>query len=132
MKIAISFEELTDIVGSKAKTQVGIEYVAADTFKVTKEVKIPFIKVTKRIGMNITVIGFSGHDLIVKDPSNLVSNLLSLADGLDIKSIATIRDGKIAIHLDNIERVAKAFEHFEPKGVNFSDEGVVLSADIKL
>ena len=132
MKITITFKELADIVGNKAKTQVGFEYVAADTFKVTKEVKIPIIKTTKKIGINITVVGFSGHDLIVKDPSNLVSNLLSLADGLDIKSIATIRDGKIAVHLDNIEQVAKAFEHVEPKNINFSEEGAVLSADIKL
>ena len=132
MKITITFKELRDIILNKTNQDVGFEYVAADAFKVTKEVKIPFIKAIKKIGINITVVGFSGHDLIVKDPSNLVNNLLSLADGLDIKSIATIRDGKIAVHLDNIEQVAKAFEHVEPKSLNFSDEGAVLSADIKL
>ena len=128
MTITITFKELIDLISLKTKQNIGLEYVSADTFKVTKEVKVPFIKITKKIGVNVTVVGFSGHDLILKDPYDLVSKLLSLLDGLDIKSLATISNSKIAVHLDSIQQVAKVMKHVEPKSLHFISDGVILEA----
>ena len=86
----------------------------------------------KNVGINLTVVGFEGSDLIVKGVSQLLSSLLSIVDGLDITSIATVRGEAVVLHLANIQSLSKALAYIEPRALNFSDYGAVLSADIKL
>ena len=132
MKIEIEFKELTELISRKTPLQISLTRVDDNTVRVSKQIRIPLLNVMKNVGVNLTVAGFEGSDLIVKGVSQLLSSLLSIVDGLDITQIATVRGETVVLHLANIQSLSKALAYIEPRALNFSDYGAVLSADIKL
>lgn len=130
MKITSTYQELSDIIQAKTNHDIDFAYVSPDTVKISKEIKIPLIG-TASVGMNISVIGFEGHDLILKATSDVISKLVSLVKGLDINKYASISENKIVVHLDAIEQMEKIFEHVDLKAVCFTNSAVEMDAELK-
>lgn len=132
MKIGISFEEMATMAKEKTGQELKFEYVDGLTFKVSKRVVIPLIRINRWVGLSVEVVGFNGHDLRLRAASDILSWLVSRADGTAIREYADIDGRVMVVHLDKMESLKKAFDYIELRKINFSDEGVVLSADIKL
>ena len=136
MEIYISFEELARIAEEKMGQRLRFERIDAYSFKVSKQVTIPVINITRWVGLGVEVVGFevveSGeHELKFKAASDIVSWLVGHANGTTISEFADIDGSRMVVHLDKIEKLKEVLEYIEPRSLNFSEEGAVLSADIK-
>ena len=136
MKIGISFEELAKIAEEKTGQKLRFERIDMYSFKVSKQVAIPVIKIKKWVGLGVEVVGFevveSGeHELKFKAASDIVSWLVGHANGTTISEYVDIDGRELVVHLDKIEKLKEVLEYIEPRSLNFSEEGAVLSADIK-
>ena len=136
MEIYISFEELAKITEEKMGQKLRFERIDAYSFKVSKQVAIPVIKIKKWVGLGVEVVGFevveSGeHELKFKAASDIVSWLVGHANGTTISEYVDIDGRKLVVHLDKIKKLKEVLEYIEPRSLNFSEEGAVLSADIK-
>ena len=88
------------------------------------------------MGLGVEVVGFevmeSGeHELKFKAASDIVSWLVGHANGTTISEYVDIDGRELVVHLDKIEKLKEVLEYIEPRSLNFSEEGAVLSADIK-
>ena len=136
MEIYISFVELAMIAEEKMGQKLQFERIDAYSFKVCKQVSIPVIKIKKWVGLGVKAVGFevveSGeHELKFKAASDIVSWLVGHANGSTINEYADIDGRNLVVHLDKIEKLKEVLEYIEPRSLNFSEEGAVLSADIK-
>ena len=131
MKIQISFEEMATIAEEKIGQKLRFERIDMYSFKVSKQVSIPIIKIKKWAGLGVEVVGFEGHDLRLKAASDIVSWLVGHADGKSIGEYADIDGSRMVVHLDRIEKLKEVLEYIEPRSLNFTEKGAVLSADIK-
>ena len=136
MKIGISFEELSKIAEEKMGQKLKFERIDIYSFKVSKQVSIPVFKIKKWVGLGVEVVGFevteSGeHELKFKAASDIVSWLVGHANGTTVSEYADINGRELAVHLDKIEKLKEALEYVEPRSLNFTKKGAVLSADIK-
>ena len=136
MEIYISFEEMAKIAEEKMGQKLKFERIDAYSFKVSKQVAIPVIKIKKWVGLGVKAVGFevveSGeHELKFKAASDIVSWLVGHANGSTINEYADIDGRNLVVHLDKIEKLKEVLEYIEPRSLNFSEEGAVLSAEIK-
>ena len=131
MKIEIEFKELTELISRKTVQQISLTRIDDKTVRVSKQIRIPLLNVMKNVGINLTVVGFEGSDLIVKGVSQLLSSLLNIVDGLDITPIATVRGEKVVLHLANIQSLSKALAYIEPKGLTFTSDRAIFEVSLK-
>lgn len=131
MKITSTYQELSDLIYSKTKHQIDFVYVSPNTVKISKEIKVLLIG-TASIGIDICVIGFEGHDLLLKVTSNMISKFISFIKGLDINQYVSISGNRMVAHLDAIGEMEKIFEHVELKTLGFTDNGVEIDVKLKI
>lgn len=129
MKTLISYQELSNLILAKTSQQINISYVNDGIVKVSKEIKLPIVG-TKSVGLNLSVVGFSGHDVKLKFESDVISKILELVNGLDVSQYADITGNMVVIHLDNIEKVKEALTYVKPLGISFTETAVETDVEL--
>lgn len=134
MTLHIPFPELQSLLLAKAKQEVSLNYVDAQTVAVGKAVKI--LGFEKQLSMKLHVQDVSGSDIVLAhDNAILVKSIMEVVKiGFpQLTSLIEMRlPNAVAVHLDQIEQAKKAFEYVTLNTLYFRENGAVVDFSLRM
>ena len=135
MKASISFPEIQKALADKTQQSVSFAFVDPKTIRVTYPLNLGFMK--KDVSANITVIDVAGSDLLLSfaagfGTDKLLTTVLNLLrDKIPEGLIEKRPEGRIMLHLGQVEQMKSFFAKVEVNNIRVFDEGLEVEGTLK-
>lgn len=126
MKLSIQYDELSKIINDKTGHKIGFKYVSNNSIEVSTHI----IYDSTKIGVNITLLGFTGTQFKVKASSNMLDKLLSLLPFHKFTKFASMDNGIVTISLDKIDQLEKVLAMIKPTQLIVDEKAINLKAGL--
>lgn len=137
MELRIGYAEAAGLVAKAVGSEVELRYCAAD--EVTVAVKVKVLFATKWVSVNLKVERVEGNDVICSysgafGVGALIKGALAFLKGMFpevVKMVDVGDDGRLVLHLDEVEQLEKALEMVTLQGVSFSPDAINVAFSLK-
>lgn len=143
MKICLAYREAEELVARKLGAEVTLEFVGADTVKVSKRIekrvgpRFLSIPVSVKVPLKITVLGVEGSVLRLRHGGGLLFDTVLAgarrilgADNLD-RYMKAEGDSGLLVKLDAFGQARAALEYLEIESISFDRTGILVSVRFK-
>lgn len=137
MELRIGYDEAAGLVAGAVGNEVELRYCAADEVTVAVRVKVLFA--TKWVSVNLKVERVDGNDVICSYSGGmgvamLIKGALMVLKGYfpEVVKMADLGDdGRLVLHLDEVEQLKKALEVVTLRGISFSPDAMAVTFEMK-
>lgn len=137
MELRIGYAEAAGMVANAVGREVELHYCAADEVAVAVEVKVLFA--TKLVSVNLKVERVDGNNVICSysgafGVGALIKGALAFLKGMFpevVKMVDVGDDGRLVLHLDEVEQLENALAMITLQGISFSPDTINVSFSMK-
>lgn len=137
MELRIGYAEAAGMVAKAVGNEVELRYCAADEVAVAVKVKVLFA--TKWVSVNLKVEHVEGNDVICSysgafGVGALIKGALAFLKGMFpevVKMVDVGDDGRLVLHLDEVEQLKKALAMITLQGISFSPQSINITFAMK-
>lgn len=137
MELRIGYAEAAGMVAKAVGNEVELRYCAADEVAVAVKVKVLFA--TKWVSVNLKVERVEGNDVICSYSGSfgvgaLIKGALAFLKGMFpevVKMVDVGDDGRLVLHLDEVEQLNKALAMITLQGISFSSQSINITFAMK-
>lgn len=130
MELRIGYDEPMGVISKAVGREVALGYVADDEVSVAVKVKVLFA--SKWVSVNLKVERVEGSDVICSysgafGVAMLIKGALTFLKGYFpevVKMVDMGDDGRLVLHLDEVEQLKKALEVVTLRGISFSPDAI--------
>lgn len=137
MELRIGYAEAAGMVAKAVGNEVELRYCAADEVAVAVKVKVLFA--TKWVSVNLKVERVEGNDVICSysgafGVGALIKGALAFLKGMFpevVKMVDVGDDGRLVLHLDEVEQLKNALAMITLQGISFSPQSINITFAMK-
>lgn len=137
MELRIGYAEAAGMVAKAVGNEVELRYCAADEVAVAVKVKVLFA--TKWVSVNLKVERVDGNDVICSysgafGVGALIKGALAFLKGMFpevVKMVDVGDDGRLVLHLDEVEQLKNALAMITLQGISFSPQSINITFAMK-